>query len=287
MIAGIVLLVTGHNPLTTYRQLFDAAFPDPGSLRQTLITTTPLIFTGLAAAAAFRMRLFNIGAEGQLYLGAIFGAAAGLYLGDDGPTSSFVIAAMVRRRRAGGALWALIPGVLRAFFRTNEIITSLMLNYVAGYLLTYLIFESESYWRDTNGFNATVFPAEAAADLGDLAGVDDPRPGRRRRPARAPDRHRRRRRPLVALPAHALRVRGPGAERLGARRPLRRRADPAEDPRGDGDLGRDRGHRRRAPGRRLRPRPRRRPERPAEARLRLHGHRRRSTRALQPASPPA
>ena len=58
----------------------------------------------------------------------------------------------------GGALWALIPGVLRAFYRTNEIITSLMLNYVAGYLLTYLIFETESYWRDTTGFNATVFP---------------------------------------------------------------------------------------------------------------------------------
>ena len=109
------------------------------------------------------MRLFNIGAEGQLYLGAIFGAAAGLYLGGSGGTSWLVIAAMVRRRCAGGALWALIPGVLRAFFRTNEIITSLMLNYVAGYLLTYLIFESQSYWRETKGFNATVFPTREAA----------------------------------------------------------------------------------------------------------------------------
>jgi simple sugar transport system permease protein len=105
------------------------------------------------------MRLFNIGAEGQLYLGAIFGAAAGLYLGDGGGTSWLTIAAMVLCGALGGALWALIPGVLRAFYRTNEIITSLMLNYVAGYLLTYLIFESESYWRDTTGFNATVFPA--------------------------------------------------------------------------------------------------------------------------------
>jgi simple sugar transport system permease protein len=158
-VAGIVLLVTGHNPIKTYRELFDAAFLNPGSLGQTLITTTPLIFTGLAAAAAFRMRLFNIGAEGQLYLGAIFGSAAGLYLGDKGPTSWLTIAAMVLCGALGGALWALIPGVLRAFYRTNEIITSLMLNYVAGYLLTYLIFESESYWRDTTGFNATVFPA--------------------------------------------------------------------------------------------------------------------------------
>src|SRR5262249_61273514 len=55
VVAGIVLLVTGHNPLTTYRQLFRAAFLDTGSLNQTLITATPLVFTGLAAAAAFRM----------------------------------------------------------------------------------------------------------------------------------------------------------------------------------------------------------------------------------------
>jgi simple sugar transport system permease protein len=158
VVAGIVLLATGHNPFTTYRQLFNAAFVAPGSLDQTLITTTPLMFTGLAAAAAFRMRLFNIGAEGQLYLGAIFGSAAGLYLGGSGSTEWWVVAAMVLCGALGGALWALIPGVLRAFYRTNEIITSLMLNYVAGYLLTYLIFETESYWRDTTGFNATVFP---------------------------------------------------------------------------------------------------------------------------------
>jgi len=158
VIAGVVLLVTGHNPISTYRQLFDAAFLQTGALSQTLITTTPLMFTGLAAAAAFRMRLFNIGAEGQLYLGATFAAAAGIYLGDGGGTSWLAITAMVVAGCLGGALWALIPGVLRAFFRTNEIITSLMLNYVAGYLITYLIFESESYWRQTTGFNATVFP---------------------------------------------------------------------------------------------------------------------------------
>ncbi len=158
LVAGIVLLVTGHNPLTEYRKLFEAAFIEPGSLAQTMITATPLMFTGLAAAAAFRMRLFNIGAEGQLYLGAITGAAAGLYFGGPGDSSPFVIAMMVLCGCIGGALWASIPGVLRAFFKTNEIITSLMLNYVAGYLLTYLIFDSQSYWRQTKGFNATVFP---------------------------------------------------------------------------------------------------------------------------------
>jgi simple sugar transport system permease protein len=157
-VAALVLLATGHNPLTTYHQLVDAAFLQTGSLGQTMISATPLAFTGLAAAAAFRMKLFNIGAEGQMYMGAITGAAAGLYLGGRGGPSAFVIAAMVAAGCVGGVVWALIPAILRAFFKTNEILTSLLLNYVAGYVLTYLIFESESYWRQTKGFNATVFP---------------------------------------------------------------------------------------------------------------------------------
>ncbi|HZO97513.1 MAG TPA: ABC transporter permease [Gaiellaceae bacterium] len=156
--SGVVLAATGHDAPDAYRQIFDAAFVDRGALGQTLVSATPLAFTGLAAAAAFRMRLFNIGAEGQLFVGAIAAAAAGLYLGGHGWPQALVIAAMVAAGCAGGAAWALVPGVLRAFFKTNEIISSLMLNYVAAYLLTYLIFNTESYWRETEGFNASVFP---------------------------------------------------------------------------------------------------------------------------------
>ncbi len=158
VVAGVVLLATGHDPLSTYRQLFDAAFIQTGSLSQTLIVATPLAFTGLAAAAAFRVKLFNIGAEGQMYMGAVTGSAAGLYFGGRSGSQAFVIATMVVMGCVGGLAWALIPAVLRAFFKTNEILTSLLLNYVAGLVLTYLIFESESYWRQTKGFNATVFP---------------------------------------------------------------------------------------------------------------------------------
>jgi general nucleoside transport system permease protein len=158
LVAALVLLATGHNPVSTYRQLFNAAFRENGSIDQTLIAATPLAFMGLAAAAAFRMKLYNIGAEGQMYMGAIVGTAAGLYFGGRGGPSPFAIAAMVAGGMLGGLGWALIPGILKAFFRTNEILTSLLLNYVAGYILTYLIFESESYWRETKGFNATVFP---------------------------------------------------------------------------------------------------------------------------------
>src|SRR5713101_8216659 len=156
--SGIVLLATGHDALSSYRLIIDAAFLNSGAIGQTLIAATPLAFTGLAAAAAFRMRLFNIGGEGQLLIGAITADAAGLYFGGLGWPKMVVITAMVIAGCAGGAAWALIPGVLRAFFKTNEIITSLMLNYVAAYLLTYLVFNMNSYWRQTKGFNASVFP---------------------------------------------------------------------------------------------------------------------------------
>src|SRR6185295_18258253 len=108
--SGLVLLATGHNPLPAYREIFNAAFVNNGAIGQTLIAATPLAFTGLAAAAAFRMRLFNIGGEGQLFMGAIFAAAAGLYLGGTGGASPLAIGAMVVAGGVGGALWALIPG---------------------------------------------------------------------------------------------------------------------------------------------------------------------------------
>jgi ABC-type uncharacterized transport system permease subunit len=155
-LSAVVLVATGHAPGYTFRRLFDSAFLAHGALTSTVITATPLLFTGLAAAVAFRMQLFNIGGEGQLYMGAILAAAAALLL-HSLPTA-IVIAAMVAAGAAGGAGWALIPGFLRAFLKTNEIITSLMLNYVAALVLNYLIFDSQSYWRDTSSAEAKVFP---------------------------------------------------------------------------------------------------------------------------------
>ena len=152
---AILLAATGHAPVTTFRRLFDAAYLADGALANTLIAATPLAFTGLAAAVAFRMRLFNIGGEGQLYFGAIGAAGAALLLA--GQSSPVIIAAMVLAGAALGAAWGAIPGLLRAFLHTNEIITSLMLNYVAVVVLNYLIFDSLSYWRDTSP-TGQVFP---------------------------------------------------------------------------------------------------------------------------------
>ncbi len=159
VLMAFVLLATGHNPGSTYRRMFDAAFFANGALTSTFVFATPIVFTGLAAAAAFRMQLYNIGGEGQFYWGAIAAVGIALYLGDQGVSSTPVfVVAMSIAGAVAGALWAAIPGLLRAFARTNEIITSLMLNYVAGLVLTYLIIDSHSYWRDTESFEGQTFP---------------------------------------------------------------------------------------------------------------------------------
>jgi simple sugar transport system permease protein len=155
-VMAVVLVLTGHSPGHTYRRLFDAALVGSNALSNTLISATPLVFTGLAAAIAFRMQIFNIGGEGQLYFGCIGAAAAALVVGGD--SAPLLVLVMVLGGALCGALWAAIPGVLRAYFRTNEILTSLMLNYVAGLFFTYLIFDSHSFWRDSKGFQAKVFP---------------------------------------------------------------------------------------------------------------------------------
>jgi len=152
----VVLLATGHAPGHTFWRLLVTGFGSMFALNSTLVSATPLIFTGLCAAVAFRMQLFNIGGEGQLYMGAILGAAAGIALGN---ASSFLsVTAMIGAGIVGGAAFALIPGFLRAYLNTNEIITSLMLNYVAALVIDYLIFDSLSYWRDTSTPSAKVFP---------------------------------------------------------------------------------------------------------------------------------
>jgi ABC-type uncharacterized transport system permease subunit len=155
-IIAVLLVATGHSPVETYRKLFEAAFTAPGALSATLVSATPLAFTGLATAAAFRMNLFNIGAEGQLYFGVVGAVAMALLL--KGAPGAVAIAAMCVGGIALGAAWAAIPGALRAFGRTNEIITSLMLNYVAALIINYLIFDTHSYWRDTTSPSAAVFP---------------------------------------------------------------------------------------------------------------------------------
>jgi simple sugar transport system permease protein len=156
VICAAILLITGHDPISTYSTLFDQGYVGQGALSNMLVTATPLIFTGLAAAAAFRMQVFNIGGEGQLYIGAM--AASGIGLAVAGAPTPVIVIAMLAAAAVGGLLWAAVPGVLKALTGTSELITSLMLNYVAGLLITYLIYDSRSYWRDLSSFSARQFP---------------------------------------------------------------------------------------------------------------------------------
>jgi ABC-type uncharacterized transport system permease subunit len=156
IIAGIVLAVSGHDPLDTYRQIYEASFTSAGAVTATFVYATPLLFTGLAVALAFRMRVWNIGGEGQLYMGAVGASGVGLLLG--GWPQPLLILAMMVGGAVAGLLWAMIPGLLRAYLRTNEILVSLMLNYIAGLFMYYLIYDSTSFWRDTTSPSALVFP---------------------------------------------------------------------------------------------------------------------------------
>jgi general nucleoside transport system permease protein len=156
LFGALLLAVSGHQPLQIYAEIAAAGFLAPGALQATLISSAPLLLASLAAAAAFRIRLWNIGGEGQLYLGSVGALGVALLMGHR--LGVLVVPAMMLAGAAAGAAWALVPALLRAFLHTNEIITTLMLNYLAGLLIAYLIYDSGSFWRDLSSTSARVFP---------------------------------------------------------------------------------------------------------------------------------
>ncbi|QYJ16382.1 putative riboflavin import permease protein RfuC [Rubrobacter xylanophilus DSM 9941] len=135
VVGAVIVLATGNNPLAAYRALIVGAVGSPAAIGRTLLNATPLIFTGLAVAVAFRAGLFNIGGEGQLYIGAITAAILGVSLGFLGPLA---IPVVLFACFLTGFLWGAIPGLLKARFGAHEVITTIMLNFVAINLATYL-----------------------------------------------------------------------------------------------------------------------------------------------------
>ncbi len=146
ILGAIVLWITGKNPFDVYQRIFERGFAGKRAFSGALEMATPLAFTGLCAAVAFRMGLVNIGGEGQFYMGAVGASYVGISLG--GSPTGITIALMCLGGMVFGSVYAAIVGVLRAHFNTNEIITSLMMNYLAAIFLNYLIFNSKSFWRD-------------------------------------------------------------------------------------------------------------------------------------------
>ena len=128
--AGLLALA-GANAWTVYRSMAGLAFGSAYGWSDTTIKATPLILAGLGVSIAFRMRLWNIGAEGQLFLGAFMATGVALHWLPAGTPSWLMLTAMALAGFVGGAIWGIIPGILKAKLNVNEIITTLMLNYVA------------------------------------------------------------------------------------------------------------------------------------------------------------
>jgi ABC-type uncharacterized transport system permease subunit len=136
-LGAVVITVTGGDALLAYRGLYEGALGRPESVSESLVWSTPYILGGLAVALAFKAGLFNIGAEGQIGVGALGAVFVG-YAVDFLPGPLHLLAAIVAGC-LGGALWGLIPGALKARTGAHEVITTIMLNYVAIQMTSYLL----------------------------------------------------------------------------------------------------------------------------------------------------
>ncbi|MFE8699141.1 ABC transporter permease [Cytobacillus sp. FJAT-54145] len=133
---GILMLFIGSNPIEGYSYLFQGALKNIERIGNTLATATPLIFTGLSVAFAFRTGLFNIGASGQMLIGGLFATAVGLSFDLSRPV---LLITMILVGFIGGALWAFIPGLLKAKFNVHEVVSTIMMNWIAYWTVYYVI----------------------------------------------------------------------------------------------------------------------------------------------------
>ena len=126
----IPILMAGSNPFQSYGIIISGALSKPGYIRQTVKRAVPLLGAALAIAPCFKMRFWNIGAEGQITMGAIFASAIAIWFQDSIPALP-LLTLMMLAGIAGGALWAFIPGFFKAKYNTNETLFTLMMNYIA------------------------------------------------------------------------------------------------------------------------------------------------------------
>ena len=137
-VAGaIVLLLTGHDPAQAYGALIERALLRPSGLQETLVRATPLLLAGAAVLIAVRAGLWNVGIDGQVLVGAMAGAVVGAELTGAGRPVLWVVVAGVAG--LAGALWALPPALLRSRFGVNEIVATIMFNYMAIALTAWLV----------------------------------------------------------------------------------------------------------------------------------------------------
>src|SRR3990172_4345659 len=156
------ILLAGANPIAAYAEFVVIPLTSRFTLLEVLVSATPILFTGAAVAIAFRAGYWNIGAEGQLLLGALPAAGVGAAVGD--LPAIVALPAMLATGALAGASWALLPALLRVRFGIDEVVTTLLLNPVALLLVTGLL---HGPWRDP----VTGFPESPR--LAGLAGVSE------------------------------------------------------------------------------------------------------------------
>lgn len=149
LIAGSIMFAfLGHEPIATLAAFFISPLSTMNDISEWLLKASPLILIGCGLAIGFRANVWNIGAEGQLVIGAIAATGVGLYFPQQ--DSFLLLPLMILAGMLAGMAWAAIPAFLRARLNTNEILVTLMLTYVATFVLSYVV---HGPWRDPDGFN--------------------------------------------------------------------------------------------------------------------------------------
>ena len=166
VVGGIAVLLIGDSPIETYRLLIGSAFSWPDGIGYTLFYATPLIFTGLAVAVAFRCGLLNIGAEGQLYVAAFAAAWVGITCAR--LPGVLLVPLCCLAAVAAGAVWAAIPGLLKARFGSHEVINTIMMNFIAIALVSYFTQYHYKIPGDPIQQTATIGPGAHLARLGTM-----------------------------------------------------------------------------------------------------------------------
>ena len=164
-LGAILILIIGVNPIAAYGALIKGAFGTKYAISETLVKAVPMILTGLAISFAYKCKLVNLGAEGQLFMGAIAATWLGLSVANVPPVLAIILVSLFSF--LAGALYAFIPGILKAKLNVNEIITGLMLNFLALYLLSYLV---EGPWKDPGSLIPKSSVIAASAQLPRLLG---------------------------------------------------------------------------------------------------------------------
>lgn len=172
VVGGLIVLALGDDPINAYSLLLSNSFGSIRDIGWTLHYATPLIFTGLAVAVAFRCGLLNIGAEGQLYVAAFATAWVGIKLGGTvvGPDSwawaslpwFILIPLCIATAAIVGGIWGAIPGILKAKFGSHEVINTIMLNFIAIALVSYL---TQYHFKNPGPILETPMIGEAARIL--------------------------------------------------------------------------------------------------------------------------